>query len=142
MFTLLLTFIALQPIPAVTYSDSFQDRYSEIVETSRQFGAGTPLEGKIRHVRSPLEISTASILRTDGAKVPYEDAEAHILIETEQGPHVYVIVKGFRSVSVSWIGERFLLIKRDIGHVAGIEEIFDLVERKWLIQQSVHYRWP
>ena len=142
MFTLILIFVALQPIPTIVYSDSFQDRYSEIVETRPQFEPGTPLESKIRNVRSPLEISIASVWRTDGAKVPYEDAEAHILIETKQGPHVYLRAKGFRSLNVSWIGERLLLIKRDIGHVAGIEEIFDLVDRKWILQQSVHYSWP
>jgi len=79
------------------------------------------------------------VLRTDGTKIPYENAEAHISIETELGDAIHITMKGFRSVSAEWIGERLLFIKRDIGHVAGIEEIYDVVDGKWVLQQSVHY---
>jgi hypothetical protein len=48
-------------------------------------------------------------------------------------------VKFFRTVTLTWITERTVLIDRDIGHTAGIEEILDVIDRRWLSQQSVDY---
>ena len=130
-----------QSVPVVSYSDAFSSRYAEIHLEPQQFPKATPLEPAVR-VDSNLGASSALILRTDGARIPYENAVAHIAVETELGSNVYLTFKGFRSVTASWVGERLLFIKRDIGHVAGIEEVFDVVEGRWLLQQSAHYRWP
>ena len=132
---------APQTMPPVSYSDSFSDRYSEASDSRLEFHPETPLEPLIE-VQSALGASTAQVLRTDGVKVFYENALAHISVESKLCEDIYFKVKGFRTVTASWIGERYLFIRRDIGHVAAIEEIYDLVERKWLLQQSVHYRWP
>jgi len=52
---------------------------------------------------------------------------------------LYIEVKNFRSVSVSWATDRILVIKRDIGHVAAMEEVIDIVERRWLSQKALFY---
>jgi len=61
---------------------------------------------------------------------------------TELAETAYFRVKGFRSITATWIGERLISINREVGHVAAIEEIYDVVDGKWLLLQSFHYRWP
>ena len=141
VIAMLFAAVAAQTTPPVMYGDTFAERYSEISHAALEFPAATPLEPAVV-VRSRLGTSVARVIRTDGVKIPYENAEAHITVETELGETVHLRVKGLRSVSASWIGERLLFISRDIGHVAGIEEIYDVVDGKWLLQQSVAYRWP
>lgn len=124
----------------VTYSDGFSEWYSQIHQGASQFDDDTPLEAPVE-VASRLGQSTATIVRTDGSSVPYESAIAYIHIDTAYTDEVVVVeVRRFRAVTVSWIGESILVISRDIGHVAGIEEIFSLAENRWLSQKSVHYR--
>ncbi len=124
----------------VTYSDGFSDWYSQIHQGVPQFDDDTPLEAPTE-VASRLGQSTATIVRTDGSSVPYESAIAYIHIDTAFTDEIVVVeVRRFRAVTVSWIGESILVISRDIGHVAGIEEIFSLAENRWLSQKSVHYR--
>jgi hypothetical protein len=76
---------------------------------------------------------------TDAVKVPYDQEEAHITITSKYFPPVYVKVKFFRTVRLTWITDRAVLIDRDIGHIAGIEEILDVIDRRWLSQQSISY---
>lgn len=124
----------------VTYSDGFSDWYSRIHQGAPRFDDGTPLEAPVE-VASRLGQSTATIVRTDGSSVPYESAIAYIHIDTAFADEIVVVeVRRFRAVTVSWIGESILVISRDVGHVAGIEEIFSLAENRWLSQKSVHYR--
>ena len=132
---------ASQQAPPVAYSDAFAGRYGEASDTPLEFPEATPLEPAVV-VRSRLGASSATMLRTDGVKIPYEQAEAHITVTSELGAPSYLRMRGFRSVTTSWVGERLLFIYRDVGHVAAVEEIYDVVDRKWLLQQSVHYRWP
>ncbi|MDH3640610.1 MAG: hypothetical protein OES38_00825 [Gammaproteobacteria bacterium] len=141
LIAILFAAAAPQATPPVTYSDLYAERYSEVTDAAIQFPATTPLEPAIV-VSSRLGTSTAHILRTDGVKIPYESAEAHLSVTSELASTVYFSVKGFRSITATWIGERLLFIRRDVGHVAAIEEIYDVVDGKWLLQQSVHYRWP
>jgi hypothetical protein len=42
--------------------------------------------------------------------------------------------------TVDWINERLLFLDRDMGHVLGIEEIFDAVDGNWLFEKSVVHR--
>ena len=123
----------------VSYSDGFSDWYSRIYQGAPQYD-DTPLEAPVE-VASRLGQSTATIVRTDGSSVPYESAIAYIHIDTAFADEIVVVeVRRFRAVTVSWIGESILVISRDVGHVAGIEEIFSLAENRWLSQKSVHYR--
>lgn len=127
--------------PQLSYSDAFSDRYSTWSERALVFPHDTPLESKIA-IETPRGSGRATLVRTDGAVVPYEHEEAHISITSELADSVNISAKMFRTISVTWVNERLLFIKRHIGHVAAIEELFDIVERQWVFQQSVHYRWP
>ena len=138
---LLTSVLAAQPGPPAIYDKSFSDRYCVETPEEPTFPENTPLEPVVI-VNSPIGSSTARIVRTDGAKISYDDAEAHITVVSAFGDTIYFKSKGFRTVDVQWIGERFLFISKGIGHIVAIEEIYDIVDKKWLMQQTVRYRWP
>ena len=143
-FLILLAFtsvLAAQPGPPAIYDKSFSDRYCVVTPEEPTFPKSTPLEPAVV-VNSPIGSSTVRVVRTDGTKIPYDDAEAHITVVSEFGPTIYFKSKGFRTIEVQWIGERFLFISKGIGHIAAIEEIYDIVDKQWLVQQTVAYRWP
>lgn len=93
-------------------------------------------------VHSPTGKGTARVLRTDGCKIPYEDNVAHVTFENLFGDTLYMRPKGIRTITVSWIGERFVHINKGVGRIVSIEEIYDLVERDWLVQHTVSYHLP
>ena len=141
MTVALATLVAAQIGPPAVYDKSFSDRYCVVVTEEPTFTEDTPLEPMVV-VRSPIGSSTARVVRTDGTAIPYEDAEAHITVESAFGEPIYFKSRGFRTVDVQWIGERFLFVRKGIGRIVAIEEIYDIVDRKWLVQQTVSYRTP
>lgn len=138
---LLTSALAAQAEPPATYSRDFSDRYCEVMTEMPAFPANTPLE-KAVSVQSPNGHSNARVLRTHGTKIPYEDARAHIIVQNAFGDPVYLSSEGFRTIDLQWIGERYLHISKGIGHIMRIEEIYDLRDRRWLLQETVTYRWP
>ena len=127
--------------PVAFYGDEFADRYSSISAEASTIPDIMPLEEEVI-VYSPTGEGVARTIRTDGAKVAYEDNIAIVSVEHGFGDPVFLRSRGFRTIAVSWIGERYVYINKGIGHVVSIEEIFDLVESRWLVQHTVHYRWP
>jgi hypothetical protein len=51
----------------------------------------------------------------------------------------FLSVLGFRRVEASWITGKLILIKLDIGHVAGVEAIYDAEADKLIHCESVTY---
>lgn len=141
IFVLLMAGAESQQVPPIMYSTEFSERYSQVSAKPLQFAPDTPLEPKVV-AASRRKYSRATLYRTDGAKIPYDKAEAHITIHSELGPTTCIQVRTFRMVGVTWLTERLLLIRRNIGRVAEIEEIYDIVEQKWLFQQTLFHRWP
>jgi hypothetical protein len=137
----LISVLAAEPGPPATYGTGLSDRYCEVTTEEPAFSEHTPLEKTVT-VHSPNGHSNARVLRTDGTKISYDDAEAHITIQNAFGDSIYLRSKGFRTIDLRWIGERYLHISKGIGHIVRIEEIYDLVNRRWLIQETVTYRWP
>ncbi len=127
------------PAPAqVNYSDDFRQYYSRIVKDAPEFPPNVPVESTLT-IPSPAGYGSATVVCTDAVKVPYDQEQAHIAITSKYFPRVCVEVKFFRTVKMTWITERTVLIERDIGHTAGIEEILDVIDRRWLSQQSLSY---
>ena len=122
----------------VYYSDEWKQYYSRIVEKGAEFPPSVPVESTLT-IPSPMKYGSAKVVSTDGVKVPYDQQEAHVTITSKLFPPVYVTVKFFRTMTLTWITERTVLIDRDIGHIAAIEEILDVVDRRWLSQQSISY---
>lgn len=69
-----------------------------------------------------------------------DDAQTHVIVQRIFGESIYLGPKGFRPIDLWWLGERYLHISKGIGHIVRIEEIDDLVDRRWLIQETVTYR--
>lgn len=125
---------------SISYDDSFfKENYSRILRSRTTFPAGTPFL-KPETSKSPSEYAQAVIYQTDPVKVPYDQEKAYIEISGDDVSPLYIEVKYFRSVWVSWATDRILVIHRDIGHVAGMEEVIDVVDRRWLSQKAVFYR--
>jgi len=141
LLVLLLAQLPVQAGPPLWYSDFFSDRYSQVVSGPLSFPKNTPLEARVDRF-SPQKTGQAIVLRTDGTQIPYEDEVAHISVISEIADPSFIVTKDFRTITVQWVSERLLLIRRDIGHVAGIEELYDVIDKKFLIQKSIQYRWP
>lgn len=122
----------------VSYSSDLKQYYSRIVTHAPAFPPATPVEPALT-VPSPMRSGTATLESTDATTVPYDHEEAHIRITRAGATPVYVAVSYFRTMTLSWVTERTLLIERDVGPTAGIEEILDVIDRRWLSQQSVSY---
>lgn len=125
--------------PPETYSQKFSDRYWVQLDEPPQISRSTPLEPE-RIVISRSGESSARLVRTAGSEVSYDESYAYVHIETPFGDPVYLQAQGFRSIKVEWIGERYLSLGKKLGHVVSAEEIYDLAERKWLVQHTIHYR--
>lgn len=118
------------------YTQEWKQHYSRLVSGALTFDPKIPLEPPVVSV-SPRQYAAASLTRTDGAKLAYDKQVAHITITSRHFPPIHVETRFFRTVRASWVTDRLLLIERDIGHVARIEEVLDVVDRKWLSQQGV-----
>jgi len=124
----------------IVYDDVFfKDHYSRIVRERPVFANGTPLLS-MEMSKSPNGFATATIAQTDPVKIPYNEETAHIEVTGDDIDPLYIEVKNFRGVSVSWATDRILIIKRDIGHVAAMEEVIDIVERRWLSRKALFYK--
>jgi hypothetical protein len=139
----LVTALLLGALPGIApaqvdYSDDFKQYYSRITKDAPEFPPTVPVESTLT-IPSPMGYGSAKVVCTDGVKVPYDQQEAHVTITSKYFPRVCVEVKFFRTVTLTWITERTVLIERDIGHIAGIEEILDVIDRRWLSQQSLSY---
>jgi len=139
---MLWTLLLAAPLVAwagVTYDDAFfKEHYSRIVKAQPTFPNGTPLLPSVTS-KSPENFATAVLTQTDPTKVSYDEETAYIEIRGEDIQPLYVEVKYFRAVSLSWATGRILVIRRDIGHVAGMEEVLDILGRRWLSQTAVLY---
>ena len=119
-----------------SYSAEWKEHYGHILRTKPEFQPGTPLESTIVS-ESPTKFAVATLRRTDGTLVTYDQETAHIEITSAHFPPVHVEVRFFRAIQTTWVTDRILLIWRDIGRTAMIEELLDVVDRKWLSQQSI-----
>lgn len=127
--------------PPALYGNEFSDRYSVIEGKAPNVLDGRPVEDPVVVV-SPQKYGIATVKRTLGTEVPYDRAIAVVSIEHKFGDPIYLKSIGFRTITVSWIGERFVHINKGIGRIVSVEEIVDLVERKWLIQHTISYVVP
>lgn len=128
-------------LPPASYGDGFPDRYSKLEYEPQHIPEGLPVEVPVI-TYSPFRQGVATVERTLGSEIPYDRSVAVVTIEHKFGDPIYLVSTGFRTITVTWIGERYVRLDKGIGHVVSIEEIFDLVDRKWLVRHTITYRWP
>jgi hypothetical protein len=81
-----------------------------------------------------------TVLRTRGDRYPYEDQKCIITVEgTGLNTPRVLSATYFRTVEASWITEKLILIKLDIGHAAGVHAIYDAEKDSWIYRESVEY---
>ncbi len=136
------TEIRLQKEQGVPYDydedEFFKEHYSHTLKVHPVFPNGTPLLPNVASM-SPSGFASVVLTQTDPIKIPYDDETAYIEVTGEQFAPLYIEVKNFRGVELSWATDRILVIRRDIGHIAGMEEVIDIVDRRWLFQKAFHF---
>jgi len=110
--------------------------FSAIVQSLPGFTRGIPLQAE-EIIRSPSRFAVAKVIRTDDVRVTYDKEEAHIEITSAHFPPLRIRVQVFRALEAKWVTDRILLIWRDMGPATTVEELIDVMDRKWLSQKCV-----
>jgi hypothetical protein len=119
------------------YSDEFRDHYPT---RGRRFDLNRyQLEAPVV-VWDVSHEQKITVLRTRGDKYGYEQQKCVMTIEGKgvKRPR-FLSVLGFRNIETSWVTGKLALIKLDIGHVAGVDAIYDAEKDKLVYCESVHY---
>jgi hypothetical protein len=139
LLTLVPSVAARNEPPPPSYDDKMEDRYSRVVSELEGISSEFPTEKRIA-VHSPSNRGVAIVDRTHAAVVAPDRSEATVTIRHPYGDPVYLKLTGFRTIEVSWIGERYVRLNTEIGDKVSIDEIYDLVDRSWLVQHAVSSR--
>ncbi len=120
----------------IVYSDSFSSHYP--IRGERAFDLSEyELEAPVV-VWDSSHRKKATVFRTRGDK--YEDQKCIIRVEGRSLDKPRELsVTDFRTVTVSWITAKLILINLDIGHIAGVDAIYDVEKDSWIYQESVSY---
>jgi hypothetical protein len=82
----------------------------------------------------------ATVSRTRGEKYGYEEQKCVITIEGAGIKRArFLSVLGFREVEISWITRRLVRLRLDIGHVAGVEAVYDAERDRLVYCESISY---
>lgn len=87
---------------------------------------------------SPAGTWTAVVAQTDPVTVPYDRARGCIKISGQAGNR-FVAVGGFRALHLTWVNERLLYIFTDVGHTAGVGQLLDVDDAKWMYAKTELY---
>lgn len=123
-------------LPPLVYHDRFKESYPEL-------GKAHDLKGLVLEdplvVMDSQRIVKATVVRTDGAKVPFGKSLGNVSIEGVDLEPRQIAFQGFRSLKAEWVGSNLLYFYADIGHVAGVECLLDVRAGKWLYIRSISY---
>lgn len=128
---------AAEPRMTVRYSDEFRSYYPT---RGRRF----ELDGY--ELAAPVVVwdvghhRKITVVRTTGSKYGYDQQRGIITITGEELDQPRLLsVLDFRTVKTSWITDKLILIELDIGHVAGVDAIYDVEDDKFVYRQSLSY---
>jgi len=123
-------------VPLLRYHNNFADFYPKLSHSYRLDGLA--LE-QTEVVLDSHQTVKATIVRTDGSVVPYEKNLSNITIEGVDIELLQISLKGFRNIRVEWLGSNLLFFDVNIGHIASVECLLDVRERKWVYSKSISY---
>ena len=135
-FSVLIVLLSEDAAAVPVYEDEPCSYSSVIVRFRLSFAPTVPVVPE-EVIQSPSRFAAAKVTRTDEVRVPYEDEEAHLEIASAHFPPLYIRVRIFRALEARWVSDRILYIWRDIGHTTSVEELIDVMDRKWLSQKCV-----
>ena len=127
-----------EPAFLTSYTDSFKEYYGAILDKELVLPKDHPVR-ELKSVKSPTGIWRAEIVQSDTGVIPYDKTKAAIVIKKYDGKKRYVKCERFRTIKVQWINDRLVYLLCDIGHVAGVGQIFDVETNKWIYQQGETY---
>ncbi len=121
----------------IVYSDSMEKHYPV---QGKAFDMGSYERETPRVVWNASQTRSATVIRTRGDTYPYERQKGLIMIEGDglEKPRV-LSVSHFRTIDVSWVTEKLILIRIGVGRVAAVEAIYDVVEETWVYRESLQY---
>lgn len=90
-------------------------------------------------VASPLGNWSATVLETDSGVVPYDQARACVSLRGPNGAVRAITVGAFRTLELQWLNERLLYAFTDVGHIAGVGQLFDVVDSTRLYARTEIY---
>lgn len=132
-------FLLSSPMSAETivYSDSLKKHYP--VE-GKAFDLGSYERETPQVVWNASQTRSATVIRTRGDAYPYERQKGLIAIEGDGLDNTRVLsVSHFRTIDVSWVTEKLILIRIGVGRVAVVEAIYDVIASEWIYRESVQY---
>ena len=140
-FKILLTALWLWQVAPVSagvtavYSNDFRDHYPT---PGRRFDLGVYQLEAPAVVWDDAHDRKITLIRTRGDKYGYEQQKCVMTIEGKglKSPR-FLSVLGFRNIQASWITGKLVVIKLDIGHVAGVDAIYDSETDKLIYCESV-----
>ena len=88
---------------------------------------------------SPLKVWTATVRETDPTVVPYDQARCCIELLRRDGLRRNLELVGFRTIRLEWVNDRLLYVFTDVGHVAGVGQLLDVDEMKWIYARTEYY---
>ena len=127
-----------EEVHEVQFGEQFHEFYPTVVDAAAVMPVGLPQEVAVE-VLSPARMWSATVERTDATRVAYDDELALLRIHGVGRPTTVIRVHGFRTVTVAWINDRLLHVQLDLGHVAMVDAIYDLNDRRWLYRDSLTY---
>jgi hypothetical protein len=117
------------------YSDDFRDHYPT---------RGQRFDLNRYQLEPPVVVwdqnqeKKITVLRTRGDKYGYEEQKC---VLTMEGTGIkiprFLSVLGFRNIETTWITGKLVLIRLGIGHVAGVDAIYDAENDKLVYCESV-----
>ena len=123
-------------VPLLHYHDDFKDYYPML---SHRYELGDlPLAEPVLVLDRHQQVK-ATIVKTDSGIIPYSESLSNVTIEGVGLEPLHVAIKGFRDIRAQWAGSNLLYFNINIGHIASVECLLDVRERKWLYQKSISY---
>ncbi len=121
----------------IVYSNNLEEHYP--VE-GKAFDLGSYERETPQVVWNDSQTRSATVIRTRGDTYPYERQKGFITIEGDglEKPRV-LSVSHFRTIDVTLVTEKLILIRIGVGRVAGVGAIYDVMEEAWVYGESLQY---
>jgi hypothetical protein len=79
-------------------------------------------------VLTELRNWSATVVETNSTVVPYDQARACIRLQGPGSVVRHIAIGDFRTLRLHWVSERLLYVFTDVGHIAGVGQLFDVVD--------------
>lgn len=143
----LVSIVAALSLFTVAFAASMEVRYASVRPEHQAHVSKEPcslpkdLRTKEKYaLASAYENWSATVLETDPVVVPYDQARACITLHGRDGATRSVTIGTFRTLRLQWLNERLLYVFTDVGHIAGVGQLLDVDDMKWVYARTEYYQ--